>query len=101
MNSLTFIQIYEIFKLFSQDNQNRFLGGQERFRSTAEAGRFYSGVTFLAAIISYRSASKFEQKIMTVVKEEMDANGAQEMLAPVLHPLDLSAGAQSDEHGRV
>ena len=32
---------------------------------------------------------KVQQKIMAVVKEEMDLTGAQEMLAPILHPLEL------------
>lgn len=30
-----------------------------------------------------------QQKIMKIIKEEMDASGAQEMLSPVLHPLEL------------
>ncbi len=34
-------------------------------------------------------AQKVQQKIMQIVKEEMDGVGAQEMLAPVLHPLEL------------
>jgi len=32
---------------------------------------------------------RVQQKIMHVVKEEMDRAGAQEMIAPVLHPLEL------------
>ncbi len=32
---------------------------------------------------------KVQQKIIKIVKEEMDAAGAQEMLAPILHPLEL------------
>jgi len=32
---------------------------------------------------------KVQQKIIKIVKEEMDAGGAQEMLAPILHPLEL------------
>jgi prolyl-tRNA synthetase len=32
---------------------------------------------------------KVQQKIMGVIKEEMDSAGCQEMLAPVLHPLEL------------
>jgi prolyl-tRNA synthetase len=43
------------------------------------AGRYY----FLP--IGY----KIQQKIMAVVREEMDIAGAQEMLAPILHPLEL------------
>src|SRR4030042_4423827 len=30
-----------------------------------------------------------QQKIIKIIKEEMDATGAQEMLSPVLHPLEL------------
>lgn len=30
-----------------------------------------------------------QQKIIKIIKEEMDKSGAQEMLSPVLHPLDL------------
>ena len=33
---------------------------------------------------------KVQQNIMKIVKEEMDATGAQEMLSPVLHPRELS-----------
>lgn len=32
---------------------------------------------------------KIQQKIMKIVKEEMDNAGAQEMVSPVLHPLEL------------
>lgn len=32
---------------------------------------------------------KVQQKIMQIIKEEMDKAGAQEMLSPVLHPLSL------------
>jgi prolyl-tRNA synthetase len=32
---------------------------------------------------------KVQQNIMKIVKEEMDAAGAQEMVSPVLHPLEL------------
>ncbi|MBI4973759.1 proline--tRNA ligase [Candidatus Roizmanbacteria bacterium] len=32
---------------------------------------------------------KVQQKIMKLVKKEMDASGAQEMVSPVLHPLEL------------
>jgi len=43
------------------------------------AGRYY----FLP--MGYR----VQQKIMAIVREEMDNAGAQEMLAPILHPLEL------------
>lgn len=32
---------------------------------------------------------RVQQKIMKVIKEEMDAAGAQEMISPILHPLEL------------
>lgn len=32
---------------------------------------------------------RVQQKIMKVIKEEMDGTGAQEMVSPVLHPLEL------------
>lgn len=32
---------------------------------------------------------KMQQKVMKIVKEEMDKAGAQEMVSPVLHPLEL------------
>ena len=32
---------------------------------------------------------RVQQKIMQIIKEEMDSAGAQEMLSPVLHPLEL------------
>lgn len=32
---------------------------------------------------------KVQQKIMKIIKEEMDAAGSQEMISPVLHPLSL------------
>lgn len=32
---------------------------------------------------------RVQQKIMRIIKEEMDAAGAQEMVSPILHPLEL------------
>lgn len=32
---------------------------------------------------------RVQQKIIAVIKEQMDASGAQEMLSPILHPLEL------------
>jgi prolyl-tRNA synthetase len=32
---------------------------------------------------------KVQQKIMSIVKDEMDNSGAQEMVSPILHPLEL------------
>ncbi len=43
------------------------------------AGRYY----FLPAGL------KVEQKIMAIIKEEMDMAGANEMIAPTLHPIEL------------
>jgi len=52
---------------------------QAGFVRESVAGRYY----FLPI------GHKVQQKIMKVVKEEMDAVGAQEMVAPILHPLEL------------
>lgn len=52
---------------------------QGGFIQESVAGRYY----FLPV------GQRVQQKIMTIVKEEMDAAGAQEMLAPILHPLEL------------
>lgn len=52
---------------------------QGGFIRESVAGRYY----FLPV------GHKIQQKIMEVVKEEMDKVGAQEMLAPILHPLEL------------
>lgn len=43
------------------------------------AGRYY----FLPI------GQRVQQKVMQIVKEEMDAAGAQEMVSPILHPLEL------------
>lgn len=43
------------------------------------AGRYY----FLPI------GQRVQQKVMKIVKEEMDAAGAQEMISPILHPLEL------------
>ncbi len=52
---------------------------QAGFIAESVAGRYY----FLP--IGYR----VQQKIMAIIKEEMDQAGAQEMSAPILHPLEL------------
>lgn len=52
---------------------------QAGFISESVAGRYY----FLP--IGYR----VQQKIISIVKEEMDFAGYQEMITPVLHPLEL------------
>lgn len=52
---------------------------QGGFIRESVAGRFY----FLPI------GQKVQQKIMKVIKEEMDLAGGQEMVAPILHPLEL------------
>lgn len=52
---------------------------QGGFIRESVAGRYY----FLPI------GQRVQQKIMGIVKEEMDAAGAQEMVAPILHPLEL------------
>lgn len=52
---------------------------QGGFIRESVAGRYY----FLPI------GQKVQQNIMKVVKEEMDAAGAQEMVSPILHPLEL------------
>jgi prolyl-tRNA synthetase len=52
---------------------------QASFIKESVAGRYY----FLPL------GQRVQQKIMKVVKEEMDAAGAQEMVSPILHPLEL------------
>lgn len=52
---------------------------QAGFIRESTAGRFF----FLPL------GMKVQQNIIQVVKEEMDASGAQEMISPVLHPLEL------------
>lgn len=52
---------------------------QAGYIAESVAGRYY----FLPV------GQRVQQKIMKIVKEEMDAAGAQEMAAPILHPLEL------------
>lgn len=52
---------------------------QGSFIQESVAGRYY----FLPL------GQRVQQKLMTIVKEEMDKAGAQEMIAPILHPLEL------------
>ncbi|MBU2228871.1 proline--tRNA ligase [Patescibacteria group bacterium] len=52
---------------------------QGGFIRESVAGRFY----FLPI------GQKVQQKIMKVIKEEMDLEGSQEMVTPILHPLEL------------
>lgn len=52
---------------------------QGGFIRESVAGRYY----FLPI------GQKVQQKIMGIIKEEMDAAGCQEMITPILHPLEL------------
>lgn len=52
---------------------------QAGFLQESVAGRYY----FLPA------GQRVQQKVMAIVKEEMDKSGAQEMVSPILHPLEL------------
>lgn len=52
---------------------------QGGFVQESVAGRYY----FLPV------GQRVQQRIMSVIKDEMDAAGAQEMAAPILHPLEL------------
>lgn len=52
---------------------------QAGFIQESAAGRFY----FLPI------GQRVQQKVIDVVRDEMDAAGAQEMLTPILHPLEL------------
>lgn len=52
---------------------------QAGFIAESVAGRYY----FLPV------GQKVQQKVMEVIKDEMDKVGAQEMVAPILHPLEL------------
>ena len=40
---------------------------------------------------------RVQQKIIAVIKEEMDASGAQELIAPILHPLSLWEETNRDQ----
>src|ERR1700734_3168377 len=69
-------------KTFSEDDVKIIsskLLKQAGFIQESVAGRYY----FLPA------GQKVQQKIMSTVKQEMDKAGAQEMVAPILHPLEL------------
>ncbi|HYV33350.1 MAG TPA: proline--tRNA ligase [Candidatus Limnocylindria bacterium] len=68
-------------KTFSEEDKiiSAKLLKQAGFIQESVAGRYY----FLPA------GQRVQQKIMSVIKEEMDKVGAQEMLAPILHPLEL------------
>jgi len=68
-------------KTFSEEDSiiSARLLKQAGFIQESVAGRYY----FLPI------GHKVQQNIMRVVKEEMDRVGAQEMVAPILHPLEL------------
>jgi prolyl-tRNA synthetase len=69
-------------KTFSTDDEkiisSKFLK-QAGFIRESVAGRY-----FILPI-----GQKVQQKIIRIVKEEMDSTGAQEMVSPILHPLEL------------
>lgn len=69
-------------KTFSEDD-NKIISSkllkQGGFITESVAGRYY----FLPL------GQRVQQKIMQIIKEEMDAVGAMEMVAPILHPLEL------------
>lgn len=69
-------------KTFSEED-NKIVSSkllkQAGFVAESVAGRYY----FLPI------GQKVQQKIMGVIKDEMDKAGAQEMAAPILHPLEL------------
>lgn len=68
-------------KTFSEEDKivSSKLLKQAGFIQESVAGRYY----FLPI------GHKVQQKIMGIIKEEMDAVGAQEMIVPTLHPLEL------------
>ncbi len=68
-------------KTFSEEDRliSARLLKQAGYIRESVAGRYY----FLPI------GQKLQQKIMKIVKEEMDKVGAEEMLSPILHPLEL------------
>ena len=68
-------------KTFSEDDKvvSAKLLKQGGFIQESVAGRYY----FLPI------GHKVQQRIMHIVKEEMDGVGAQEMVSPILHPVEL------------
>ncbi len=68
-------------KTFSEEDKmaSAKLLKQAGYITESVAGRYY----FLPA------GQRVQQKVMAIVKQEMDAVGAQEMVAPILHPLEL------------
>lgn len=74
------------------------LFGKTVRESPKEAQMISSKLLYKAGFIRESTAGRFfflplgqtvQQKIMKIIKEEMDKAGAQEMLSPVLHPLEL------------
>jgi prolyl-tRNA synthetase len=69
-------------KTFSEED-NKIISSkllkQAGYIQESVAGRYY----FLPI------GQKVQQKVMSIVKQEMDKVGAQEMVAPILHPLEL------------
>lgn len=68
-------------KTFSEEDKmaSARLLKQAGFVTESVAGRYY----FLPI------GQKVQQKVISVIKKEMDKVGAQEMVAPILHPLEL------------
>lgn len=68
-------------KTFSEEDKmaSARLLKQAGFVTESVAGRYY----FLPV------GQRVQQKVMSIIKKEMDKAGAQEMVAPILHPLEL------------
>lgn len=74
------------------------LFGKTVKKTTADAVTYSHKLLYQAGFIRESTAGRYfvlplgqlvQQKIMKVIKEEMDDAGAQEMIVPVLHPLSL------------
>src|SRR3989338_4053922 len=74
------------------------LFGKTVREAPANAGNISYKLLYQAGFIRESTSGRYfilplgqrvQQKIMQIIKEEMDSAGAQEMLSPVLHPLEL------------
>ena len=74
------------------------LFGKTTRKASATASNVSSKFLYRAGFIRESTSGRYfmlhlgqlvQQKIMKIIKEEMDKAGAQEMLSPVLHPLEL------------
>jgi len=74
------------------------LFGKTVKQAPSEAGNISTKLLYQGGFIRESTAGRYfmlplgqkvQQKIIGIVKEEMDKAGAQEMLAPVLHPIEL------------